>query len=160
MSLPASVTNKIKERNQSVKWAATLDIVFVVKGYCCNIDSDTIMGVSKEPVVVLSLSPNTICLGDSMAWNFAGSYAPGSSITSRSINFGDGNEDNPAGASGTHTYASDGNYTVTATVTEGTGLSSTVEFEVNVIDCDGDSETAAFFYAIVYGEGVFLGEWS
>lgn len=160
MTLPASVTDKIKARNQSVKWAATLKEVFVIKGYCCNIDSDAIMGVSKEPVVVLSLSPNPVCLSNSMSWDFTGSYAPGSSITTRSINFGDGNEDNPAGVSGTHTYAAAGTYTVTATVVEGTGLSSSVEFEVNVIDCTLDAETAAYFYAIVHGLGVFLGEWS
>jgi immune inhibitor A len=113
------------------------------------------MGVSKQPSVILSVSPNPVCLGSSIAWDFTGSYAPGSTITSYSINFGDSNSD--TGISGTHTYAAAGSYTITATVTEGTGLTQTVSQEVNVIDCT-DLLLLAYIYASTDGSGVYYFE--
>jgi PKD repeat protein len=113
------------------------------------------MNVSKEPVVILTLSPNPICLGSAMAWDFTGSYAPGSTVTGRDINFGDTNTD--SGVSGNHTYASAGTFTVTATVTEGGGTTQTVTEEVNVIDCS-DSLLLNNIYASTDGSGVFYWE--
>jgi PKD repeat protein len=113
------------------------------------------MNVSKEPVCILTLSPNPICLGNAMDWDFTGSYAPGSTVTSRDIDFGDTNTD--SGVSGSHTYAAAGTYTVTATVTEGTGVTQTVEEEVNVIDCS-DSLLLSSIYASTDGSGVFFWE--
>lgn len=153
--LPADTIALIKARNQSVRWVAVLREVREFRSYCCNIDSDNIMGVSKTPVVILTLTPNPVCLGNSMAWDFTGSYAPGSTITSRSINFGDSNSD--TGVSGTHTYAAAGEFTVTATITEGTGLTQTVTEEVNVIDCS-NLLLLANIYASTDGSGVFYFE--
>jgi len=153
--LAADTINRIKARNQSVRFTAVLREVREFRSYCCNIDSDTIMGVSKEPVVILTLDPNPICLGNAMAWDFTGSYAPGSAITNRAINFGDTNSD--TGVSGTHTYATAGTFTVTATITEGTGLTQTVTEEVNVIDCS-DTLLLANIYASTDGAGVWF--WS
>jgi PKD repeat protein len=113
------------------------------------------MGVSKEPVVILTLTPNPVCLGNSMAWDFTGSYAPGSTITSYAINFGDSNSD--TGISGTHTYATAGEFTITATVTEGTGLTQTVTEEVNVIDCT-NLLLLQYIYAATDGSGVWYFE--
>jgi PKD repeat protein len=90
-----------------------------------------------------------------MAWDFTGSYAPGSTITSRNINFGDTNTD--SGVSGTHTYATAGTFTVTGTITEGTGLTQTCTQEVNVIDCS-DSLLLNNIYASTDGSGVFYWE--
>jgi hypothetical protein len=153
--LPAAIVNQIKARNQSVRWAAVLREVREFRAYCCNIDSDAIMNVSKEPVVILTLSPNPICLGSAMAWDFTGSYAPGSTITSRDIDFGDSNSD--SGVSGSHTYAAAGTFTVSATVTEGGGTTQTVEEEVNVIDCS-DSLLLNNIYASTDGSGVYYWE--
>jgi PKD repeat protein len=153
--LPVAIVNQIKARNQSVRWAAILREVRQFRSYCCNIDSDSIMNVSKEPVVILTLSPNPICLGNAMSWDFTGSYAPGSTITSRDIDFGDTNTD--SGVSGNHTYAAVGTYTVSATVTEGGGTTQTVTEEVNVIDCS-DSLLLNNIYASTDGSGVFYWE--
>jgi PKD repeat protein len=71
------------------------------------------------------------------------------------IDFGDGNSDNPAGTSGTHTYASAGSYTVTATVEEGTGLSQSTTREVNVIDCAAGLLIGGA-YQLFYGGGVYF----
>jgi hypothetical protein len=126
--LPVAIINRIKARNQSVRWTAILREVREFRAYCCNIDSDNIMNVSKEPVVILTLTPNPICLGSAMAWDFTGSYAPGSTT-----------------------------YTVTATVTEGTGVTQTVTEEVNVIDCS-DSLLLDNIYASTDGSGVYYWE--
>jgi PKD repeat protein len=153
--LPTAIVNQIKARNQSVRWAAILREVREFRSYCCNLNSDVIMGVSKEPVVILTLNPNPICLGSAMAWDFTGSYAPGSTITSRDIDFGDSNSD--SGVSGSHVYAAAGTYTVTATVTEGGGTTQTVEEEINVVDCS-DSLLLSSIYASTDGSGVFFWE--
>ena len=153
--LPVAIVNQIKARNQSVRWAAILREVREFRAYCCKIDSDAIMNVSKEPVVILTLSPNPICLNSAMAWSFVGSYAPGSTVTSRDITFGDSNSD--SGVSGNHTYGAAGTYTVTATVTEGTGLTQTVTQEINVIDCS-DSLLLTSIYSSTDGSGVYYWE--
>jgi hypothetical protein len=155
LPLPAALVNKLKSRNQSVRFELVLREVRQFRAYCCNINSQEIMGVSKQPSVILSVSPNPVCLGSSIAWDFTGSYAPGSTITSYSINFGDSNSD--TGISGTHTYAAAGSYTITATVTEGTGLTQTVSQEVNVIDCT-DLLLLAYIYASTDGSGVYYFE--
>ncbi len=155
--LPVSITDKIKARNQSVRFVAVLREVREFRAYCCNIDSDTIMGVSKQPVVILTISPNPVCLGSAISWDFTGSYAPGSTITSRSISFGDSTTIDPAGVSGSHTYATAGEFTISATVNEGTGLSQTVTEEVNVIDCS-NLLLLQNIYASTDGSGVFYFE--
>ncbi len=115
------------------------------------------MGVSKVPVAILALDPNPICLSNDMAWDFTGSYAPGSTVSSRAIDFGDSTVIDPAGVSGTHTYATAGEFTVTATVREGGGSEQVVEEEVNVIDCS-DLLLLSNIYAATDGSGVFYFE--
>lgn len=153
--LPVAIINRIKARNQSVRWAAILREVRQFRAYCCNVDSDTIMGVSKEPVAIMTISPNPVCLGSAISWSFVGSYAPGSTVTAYSINFGDGNTDNVI--SGNHTYADAGTYTITGTVTEGGGGSQTVTQQINVIDCS-DSLLLNNIYASTDGSGVYYWE--
>lgn len=154
-AIPTSTINKLKARNQSVRFAAVLREVREFRAYCCNVDSDTIMGVSKQPVAILTISPNPVCLGNAISWDFTGSYAPGSTITSYSINFGDSSSN--TGISGTHTYAAAGTYTITATVEEGTGLTQAVTQEVNVIDCS-DLLLLEYIYASTGGVGIWYFE--
>ncbi len=155
--LPNSIVNKIKARSQSVRFVAVLREVRQFRSYCCQIDSDAIMGVPKIPVVILSLSPNPVCLGSVLNWNFTGSYAPGSTVSSRAINFGDSTVVDPAGVSGTHTYATAGTFTVTATVREGGGTEQVITEEVNVIDCS-NLLLLSNIYAATDGSGVWYFE--
>ncbi len=152
--LPVSITDKLKARNQSVRWAAILREVREYRAYCCNIDSDNIMGVSKTPVAILTITPNPVCLGNAITADFTGSYAPGSSITNRRLDFGDATIIDPAGVTETHTYATAGEFTITATITEGGGLTQTVTQEVNVIDCT-DTLLLLNIYAATDGSGVW-----
>lgn len=159
--LPGAILAKIRARQQSVRFATVLREIRQFRAYCCNIDSDYIMGVSKEPVVILDISPNPVCLSaDSVPaatinWDFAGSYAPGSSITSYDIDFGDLSSD--TGISGSHSYSAAGTYTVIGTVEEGGGLSQSIEIEVNVIDCS-DLLLLEYIYASTDGGGVYYWE--
>ncbi len=153
--LPASITDKIKARNQSVRWVAVLREVREFAAHVCNIDSATIMGVRVPPVVILILTPNPICLGSSMAWDLAASYAPGSTVSTRAVGFGDSNND--TGSSGDHTYATAGEFTVTATITSVAGLTQTITKEVNVIDCS-NLLLLENIYASTDGSGVFYFE--
>jgi PKD repeat protein len=150
--LPAATLAKVRARSQSVRFEAVLREVRQFRAYCCNIDSVYIFGVEKEPVAILDISPNPVCLGNAISWNFAGSYAPGSSITSYAIDFGDTSAD--TGSSGTHTYGATGSYTITGTVTEGGGLTQEIEVEVNVIDCT-DLLLLGYIYAATDGSGVW-----
>jgi hypothetical protein len=97
------------------------------------------MGVAKEPVPIMSVSPNPVCLTNTVTVDLTGSYAPGSTITNRRVDFGDGNVTDPAGLTTTNIYATAGEFTVTVTITEGTGITQTVTQEVNVQDCSQDA---------------------
>lgn len=157
--LPASTLAKIRARNQAARWDCTLREVRQFRAFCCNIDSDAIMGVSKQPVPVLSLSPNPVCLGDAVDYDFAGSYAPGSTVTQYAIDWGDLTVVDPAPISGNHTYAAVGEYTVTGTVREGGGLEQDIEVEVNVIDCS-KGLLISWTYHASRGGGVYFRDWT
>lgn len=157
--LPSSITNKIKSRDQAVKWFTNLKEVRYFSAYCCDIDSDGIMGVSKEPVAIVDIGPNPVCLGEEIDWDITQSYAPGSTISAWEIDFGDGNDDSGATigtASGSHIYAAIGSYTVTITVEEGLGKTQEVTREINVVDCSLPPVTWA--YAATDGSGVYFRE--
>lgn len=155
--LPASLISKIEARSQSVRFEAVLREIREFRSYCCNLNSNVIMGVSKQPVPIVGISPNPVCLGSSITVNTIGSYAPGSSITNRSISFGDSTTIDPAGTIETHVYATAGTFTVTVTITEGTGLTQTTQDEVNVIDCS-DALLLQSIYAFTDGSGVYYFE--
>jgi outer membrane protein assembly factor BamB len=130
-----------------------LGLIYQFRAYCCDIDSDGIMGVAKEPVPVLDLSANVLCLGDTLTWDLRDSYAPGSTIDAYAIDMDDGTQyfvDN-----GTHVYGATGTYTIEATVHEGTCRQQTIEAQVEVIDCD-DGLFATFAYASLDGDGVWF----
>jgi hypothetical protein len=152
--LPVATLNKIEARSQAVRFDAILREVRQFRAYCCNIDSSYIFGVEKEPVVICGISPNPVCLGNAVTADFTGSYAPGSSITRRAIDWGDSTVVDPAAVTENHTYAAAGSYTVTATVQEGGGLEQDIEIEVNVIDCS-DTLLLEYIYAATDGSGVW-----
>lgn len=156
-TISAGIVNKIKARSQAVRWDAWLKEVRTFSAYCCNINSDGIMGVAKQPVPIVSLSPNPVCLGAAMDWDLTNSYAPGSTVSAWAIDFGDETNDGGATigtASGSHTYAAVGTYTVTITITEGLGKHTEMTREVNVVDCSTPPQK--WLYASTNGQGVWF----
>lgn len=152
--LPSAITTRIKARNQSVRWTAVLREVRYFNAFFCNIDPD-IIGVAISPYCVIDISPNPVCLGNAIAWDLSASYVQGGSISSYAIDFGDSNSD--TGASGSHTYAAAGSYTVTATIVSNGGVTQVNYEEVNVIDCS-DPLLLDTIYASTDGSGVFYWE--
>jgi hypothetical protein len=143
--------------HQAVRWRFVLGLTFQFRAFCCDINSDGIMGVSKQPVPVLSISPNPVCLGDAISWDLSNSYAPGSAIVSYAIDMDDGTQ--YFVASGNHTYGAVGTYTITASVTEGLGKTQEIEQEVEVIDCT-EGLLVGWVYASLDGDGVWYYEMS
>src|SRR5215813_2737695 len=99
----------------------------VVKGWDLSgrnfMKSLSITIANPPPTAVLSLSSGSILVGASITASTAGSSDPYGSIVSTQINFGDGTIVTGAGA--THQYTVAGTYTVTATVTDNQGATST-----------------------------------
>lgn len=85
------------------------------------------------PVAVLSVSPTSGYGPLIISASTAGSYDPDGSIASTSINFGDGSPVVTT-TSASHLYSIAGTYTVTATVTDNSGASSSKAVNVSVID--------------------------
>jgi PKD repeat protein len=89
------------------------------------------------PVAVLSVAPLTGTAPLAISANTAGSTAPGGSIASITIDFGDGSAPVSAANSG-HTYTIAGTYTVTATVTDSNHASATTTTKVTVNAAGGN----------------------
>jgi PKD repeat protein len=82
----------------------------------------------QAPQAALSVSPGTGKIPLAVTASSAASTDPGGTIVSSSINFGDGTV--LTGSTSAHTYTAAGTYTVTATVKDSLGLSSTATVTV------------------------------
>jgi phospholipase C len=98
----------------------------------------TIEATYPPPVPVLQVNPpGGQAPADGVAFNAAGSTDPDSTITSWSINFGDGSA--PVSGTGappdpttTHTYSQAGDYGVTLTLTDANGATATLPYDYQV----------------------------
>ena len=161
--LDAATLDRLKARNQSVHWVAILKEIRTFSAHCCDINSGAIMGVAKEPVIRFTLNPNPVCLTADISWDLTDSYAPGSTITSWEVDWDDTTSDSGGAigsASGTHTYAAAGLYTVEVTIVEGLGKTTTHTYEVNVLECGETKSVSSWSYASTDGAGVFYTDWT
>jgi len=78
--------------------------------------------LNRPPVASFTESTETVFTGEVISFNASASYDPDGIITSRFWDFGDNT--NATGTIVDHTYSEDGNYTVTLTVTDDDGASS------------------------------------
>lgn len=163
--LSQAILAMLSSRRQAMRWHAELHEVREFRAFCCNLDASTILGIAKNPVIILDVSPNPVCLGASISWDMTGSYAPSSTITSWEIDFGDGSGSDSgadiATASGNYTYAAAGVYTIEATVAEGGGLNQTVHFQVEVVECGIPAAVSGTYgYFATDGAGVYYIDWT
>ena len=86
--------------------------------------------VNTSPNAVISNGPFSVDEGESIAFSSVGSNDPDGSIASYSWSFGDGATSSSANPS--HAYTSAGNYTVSLTVTDNQGASSSASNSVTV----------------------------
>ena len=87
--------------------------------------------VNTPPVAALSVSQSSAYAPATLTASTAGSTDSMGTITASSIDFGDGTV--VSGTSGAHAYSAAGTYTVTATVSDSNGLSSTTSKKVTVL---------------------------
>ncbi len=128
----ASLAKLISHR-QASKFQVRTGLLQEFRAICCDIDSDGVMGLTKWPVPFL-LVPSEVCVDYSFSWSMVGSYAPGSTVTTWSVDMGDGTVYTTE--TGTHTYSTTGVKTIQATVTAANGQSRVATAQTNVIDCD------------------------
>ncbi len=91
----------------------------------------SVTATNQPPAAALSLSSGSILAGGSISASTTGSSDPDGTIVSTTINFGDGSAAVSA-TSATHVYSAPGTYTVTATVTDNLGASSSKSATVTV----------------------------
>lgn len=98
---------------------------FVVKGWDSsgrNFSSSFSAAVNTPPVAALTLNASSVLVGGSISASTTGSTDSDGAIVASKINFGDGTV--ISGSSATHQYTLAGTFTVTATVTDNAGASS------------------------------------
>lgn len=157
---PQDLLDRMKSTTQSVRWSVEFGLVRQFRAYCCNIDSDTIMGVTKEPVPLVDISPSPVCLGNSITVTITNSYAPGSSVTTKAIDFGDSTVIDPAGNTETHTYVTTGIFTIEVTVRETGGDEQTTQTQILVEDCtESGTEPGIVGYIYVAADGNGVWYW-
>ncbi len=86
--------------------------------------------VNAPPVAALTVNSTSLLVGGSITASAAGSTDTDGTIASTTINFGDGTV--LSGASGTHQYTAAGTYTITATVADNAGASSSKSQSITV----------------------------
>jgi len=92
---------------------------------------------NQPPIASFAYSPTAPLAGETVQFDATGSSDPDGSIVSYSWNFGDGGT--ASGAVVTHTFATNGTYSVTLTVTDNEGAS--------------DTESKSFYVSLT-GEGI------
>jgi PKD repeat protein len=106
---------------------------FVVKGWDSsgrNFSSAFSVMVNAPPVAALSLTATSVLAGGSITASAAGSTDSDGRFLAGKINFGDGTV--ISGFSATHQYTLAGTYTITATVTDNAGASSSKNQTITV----------------------------
>jgi PKD repeat protein len=88
--------------------------------------------VGQPPTVVLNVTPQSGLAGSPVSVSTADSSDPDDAVVASRIDFGDGSVAN--GFSASHTYATGGTYTVSATVTDAHGAQSVSTTTVTIAD--------------------------
>jgi PKD repeat protein len=87
--------------------------------------------IANQPPVA-AFTSNCGATPDACTFDASGSGDPDGSIVSYAWSFGDGSTDSEAGSQDQHTYAADGAYSVTLTVTDNQGASTSVTHSVDL----------------------------
>lgn len=115
-----------------------------------NTSTSSDVTVTEPPANVAPVAAFTLAASDlTVAVDGADSYDPDGTIASYAWSFGDGGS--AEGQQATHTYAEAGHYTVTLTVTDDDGESSSVTDEVTVVAPAANEPPTASFTTITSG---------
>jgi PKD repeat protein/KaiC/GvpD/RAD55 family RecA-like ATPase len=89
-------------------------------------------GPDLAPIAIFNASPSTVYTGENVLLDASGSYDPDGTITNYAWNLGDNST--TTGKTATHTYAEDGIYMITLTVTDNSGTINATMEVVSVLD--------------------------
>jgi PKD repeat protein len=92
----------------------------------------TVTVLNRPPTPSFTASPQTVNTSEPVYFDASGSYDPDGTIDSYFWDFGDGT--NASGVTTSHSYAEDGNYTVTLTVTDNDSDSNSTNAIINVLN--------------------------
>lgn len=115
--------------------------------------------MTKPPVAILSLDPDVQCMGQPIAYDITGSYAPLGTLDRYTISWDDGHLTDvalPGVMTGNHTYARAGTYDVELRVHEQLCTWGNVTVQVRVVDCDDESLLMSRMYALSQTAGPYL----
>lgn len=139
----------LRETRQGGKLYCCKGAVVNPRFFCCL--SGTNVGVAKDPVAVLAVSPLRGCFdpgggtGDDFTADVSHSWSPSSTINAWSVAWGDGTVDAVVPpAVGTHQYTLPGTYTITLTATDLLGAIGVDTVQVEVLDCVDIPDIEAF----------------
>lgn len=116
--------------------------------FCCV--SGTSVGVAKDPVAVLVVNPQRVCINTAVNADYSRCWSPSSTIASWSVAWGDGQTSNgvwPGAGNVNHPlggYVWPDIYNITLTVTDLLGATGVDVIQVEVLDCTGMPEVEAF----------------
>lgn len=112
--------------------------LFTPRFFCCTDPNELGISPGKDPVAVISLSPNPALVGDTVSFDGSDSYDPDGSIASYAWALEGQVPPTSSSASGTFTATATGVYTIELKVTDGTGLvSQPARVELIVVENDG-----------------------
>jgi hypothetical protein len=155
----AAFVERLTDRTQSYKLRCLLGEIVDFKFYCCADPYD--FSITKAPVAILDLDPNTQCTGVNIAWDVSSSWLPLGTLgagDSYSITWGDGTTTNGnfgGATSGNKNFANAGIYHVELEVTSAAGETGSVEVEVEIVDCANESVLIEQMYALSQTAGPY-----
>jgi PKD repeat protein len=120
---------------QATAWRfkSKLGPVFTPRFFCCTDPNEMGTVDGKEPVAVLSLSPNPCLPGDTVTFDGTDSYDPDGTVTDWDWTFEDGTPASSTADTDTVTWADPGEYEVELVVEDGTGVRSSPARTIQVV---------------------------
>lgn len=119
-------------------------LMFILPIFITQVQSQVSSAANQAPVASFTFDPEIPTPSETIIFNASSSYDPDGQITQYKWNFGDGNIITEIDPLITHSYPSDGNYTVELTVTDNGGLTG-VSVAVVPVNC------VVFFRAVYMG---------
>jgi hypothetical protein len=115
-----------------------IEFVTVTENALVNAIKVDAIAFTGEPIVRFTVNPSNSAPGETVTVDASDSYDPDGSISNYQVDWGDGTTTN--GALTSHQYTNEDNYTITVTVTDNDGKTTSASKEIRVSDTSYISE--------------------